>query len=78
MAFFHESGDHSPSAEEVDPVTFGGDAATLRLVVVRGELSDAGVKAAPPLMAEARRRAALVTDTLIVKYCLYGFFSALG
>ena len=75
MAFFHESGDHSasPEEEEVDPVTRGGDAATLRLVVDddRGELSDEGVKAAPPLMAEARRRAALVADNLMLPNIIY-------
>mmetsp|Transcript_13836 Transcript_13836/g.33500 ORF Transcript_13836/g.33500 Transcript_13836/m.33500 type:complete len:80 (-) Transcript_13836:104-343(-) len=76
MAPFQEEGDHSRSSpggkEEVDPLATRGADATSRLVVVvvedRGEPSDAGVKAAPPLRPDARRRAALVADNLIVNY----------
>jgi hypothetical protein len=77
MLFFHESGDHallSPGGkEEVEPELFtrGADA-TLRLVLeldvgAAGAVpSELGTKAAPPFRLDARRKAVLLVDNLIV------------
>jgi hypothetical protein len=83
MQFFHESGDHallSPGGkEEVEPELFtrGADA-TLRLVDVGAAgavTSEVGTKAAPPFRLDARRKAVLLVDNLIVPiyyYCRCG------
>ena len=79
MAFFQESGDHSllspGGKEEAEPAellfTRGADA-TLRLVLeldvgAAGAVpSELGTKAAPPFRLDARRKAVLLVDNLIV------------